>query len=276
MIFHALPWKYLWYFCTAISHYLSANIYSTSVPIYQQKAGGYIIIMFYNITGVSGKHNDCIKASQLIWETLPFNASVCAWVFVIIRLCLLSPFLSIISLSLFFTQMSFHLCLFLLFLLFFLSVSPFICLSRSLSLGLPGLSGLDDRLLPEGSPGLTRRQAAHVLQGCDHPDAVAFLHHRGEDCGLRPLRLRLPALLRHIHHQPLVCHMWPAAKKLSIWHFRKWCIMMCFLIVISRKRSLWVCSTSLLLLPNQWLAALTLNKYGITHLVSQQQVHTQK
>lgn len=89
----------------------------------------------------------------------------------------------------------------------------FMWFSRSLSLGLSGLSGLDDRLLPEGSAGLPWRQAADVLQGRDRPDAVALLHHWGEDRGLRPLCLRLPTLLWHIHRQPLVRHMWPDTKK---------------------------------------------------------------
>ena len=99
---------------------------------------------------------------------------------------------------------------------FSLSLSLFICLSRSLGLGLLGLFGLDDRLLPEGSAGLPRRQAAHVLQGRHHPDAVALLHHRGENCGLCPLRLRLPALFRHLHRQPLVRLTWPDAKALVL------------------------------------------------------------
>lgn len=82
-------------------------------------------------------------------------------------------------------------------------------LSRSLSLGITGVIGLDDRLLPEGPARLPWRQAAHVLQGHDHPDVVALLHHRSEDCGLCPLCLRLPALFWNIYRQPLVRHVFP-------------------------------------------------------------------
>lgn len=114
-------------------------------------------------------------------------------------------------------------------------------MSRSICLGLLGLTGLDDCLLPEGPPWLPRRQAAHVLQGRDRPDAVALLHDWGEDRGLCSLRLRLPALLRHIHRQPLVRHMWPDVKNLD----PKWeeldtcCIFFCY-----REKSI-LCSSNI-------------------------------
>lgn len=84
-------------------------------------------------------------------------------------------------------------------------VSPFsACVLRSISLSIPGVPSLDDCLLPEGPARLPGRQAAHVLQSRCGPDAVAPLHHWGQDGGLCPLCLRLPALLWDFHRQPLV------------------------------------------------------------------------
>lgn len=75
----------------------------------------------------------------------------------------------------------------------------FACILRSVCLSIPGFPGLDDSFLPEGPARFPGRQAAHVLQGCCGTNAVAPLYHWGQDGGLRPLRLRLPALLWDLH-----------------------------------------------------------------------------